>query len=203
MPRLICRPLTNIDLPAIVHLDQLCFGGLWSLDGYRRELDSPNSDLIVLSRPEAIGATEAIIGIGSLWAILDEAHITLLGIAPSHRGLGLGQWLLGQLLWRAHHRQLARATLEVRPSNQAALAIYSKFGFTEAGRRHHYYADDEDAMILWRSGLRHPDYQAQWRQTLIPIHQRLQSREWRILQGDAASNPLANDASFSEKINVY
>jgi len=203
MPRLICRPLARIDLPAIVHLDQLCFGGLWSLEGYRRELDSPSSDLMVLSRPDVTGTAEVIIGIGSLWAILDEAHITLLGIAPSHRGLGLGHWLLGQLLWRAHRRQLTRATLEVRPSNQVALSIYTKFGFTEAGRRRQYYADGEDALILWRSGLGHPDYPRQWQTTITPVHQRLQSQGWHILQRDVVDNPVKNDINFSEKFNVY
>jgi ribosomal-protein-alanine N-acetyltransferase len=46
------------------------------------------------------------------------------------------------------------ATLEVKPSNQAALSLYQKFGFIEAGRRRGYYKDTgEDALILWRNGL--------------------------------------------------
>ncbi|MFB2894724.1 hypothetical protein ACE1CI_17585 [Aerosakkonemataceae cyanobacterium BLCC-F50] len=48
---LIIQPLTTDFLPAVVELDQKCFAGLWTLEGYQRELDSPNSDvLLILTR---------------------------------------------------------------------------------------------------------------------------------------------------------
>jgi ribosomal-protein-alanine N-acetyltransferase len=42
------KHLTEADLSAVLELDQICFGGLWTLEGYQRELDSPNSDLLGL-----------------------------------------------------------------------------------------------------------------------------------------------------------
>ena len=46
---------------------------------------------------------------------------------------------------------LAFLTLEVRPTNTAAIALYQRFGFTEAGRRKNYYdLPKEDALILTR-----------------------------------------------------
>ncbi|MFM6450904.1 MAG: ribosomal-protein-alanine N-acetyltransferase, partial [Planktothrix sp.] len=39
--------LTDDQLSAVVELDQRCLGGLWTIDGYQREIDSPNSDLII------------------------------------------------------------------------------------------------------------------------------------------------------------
>lgn len=43
-------------------------------------------------------------------------------------------------------------TLEVRPSNAAAIALYTRFGFREAGRRRNYYdLPKEDALILTRT----------------------------------------------------
>jgi ribosomal-protein-alanine N-acetyltransferase len=43
-------------------------------------------------------------------------------------------------------------TLEVRPSNPAAIALYERFGFVSAGTRPRYYADTgEDALIMWRT----------------------------------------------------
>ena len=51
------------------------------------------------------------------------------------------------LVARANH--LAFLSLEVRPSNQAAIALYQGFGFIEAGRRRNYYdLPKEDALIL-------------------------------------------------------
>jgi ribosomal-protein-alanine N-acetyltransferase len=44
----------------------------------------------------------------------------------------------------------ARYTLEVRTSNDEAIAMYRRFGFRPAGRRRRYYHDNgEDALIMW------------------------------------------------------
>ncbi|WP_215609107.1 ribosomal protein S18-alanine N-acetyltransferase [Leptothoe spongobia] len=152
MTSLTCRILNDELLPAVLELDRLCLGGLWTEAGYRREIDSPNSDLLVLL------ADQDIIGLGCLWAILDEAHITTLAIHPDYHRQRLGQFLLIQLLYLAGKRTLTHATLEVRASNQRALSLYQKFDFRTAGRRKRYYKDDEDALILWRSQLQTPEF---------------------------------------------
>lgn len=153
------QPLQPNQLAAVVELDQVCLGGLWSLEGYQRELDSPNSELLVLSVPQGKSEQYRIIGVGCFWAILEEAHITLLAIHPDYQRQGLGQVLLLTLLEKAVKRGLERATLEVRESNEAALGLYKKFGFKVAGRRKGYYQHTkEDALILWLGGLQQPDF---------------------------------------------
>lgn len=162
------KPLTAQLLPEVLKLDQCCLGGLWTLEGYQRELASPNSDLLVFT-----DATDALVGLGCLWAILEEAHITILAIQPIYRQQGLGQALLYALLVAAQQRQLERATLEVRVSNQSALALYRKFGFQDVGLRRRYYQDTgEDALILWRNGLARPEFQ----QTLLDWQQQVSDR---------------------------
>lgn len=94
-----------------------------------------------------------LLGIGCLWAILEEAHITTLAVEPSYQGQKLGLLLLSDLLLCGYRRGLTRATLEVRVSNQKALNLYQKFDFKEAGQRKRYYADGENARILWRNHL--------------------------------------------------
>jgi ribosomal-protein-alanine N-acetyltransferase len=43
-----------------------------------------------------------------------------------------------------------RATLEVRPSNRGAIALYEQAGFAAAALRPRYYSDnDEDALLMW------------------------------------------------------
>jgi len=50
---------------------------------------------------------------------------------------------------RAKQNDCAFITLEVRPSNSGAIALYQKFGFVEAGRRKRFYRNpDEDGLIL-------------------------------------------------------
>lgn len=102
-----------------------------------------------------------LLGVGCLWAILEEAHITTLAIEPAYQGQKLGQLLLSRLLLCARQRGLTHATLEVRASNHKALKLYQKFNFQEAGVRKRYYADDENARILWRSELQSDEALAQ------------------------------------------
>lgn len=177
--------LTTKHLPAILELDQLCFGGLWTPDGYQRELDSPNSDLIGLVTPPASPASPPpLLAMGCFWTILDEAHITILAVHPLYRHQGLGQALLTALLTlAAQSRALKRATLEVRATNSSALSLYQKFGFKPAGRRRGYYQDKgggEDALILWRGDLMPPDFSqtlANWQQESIT---RLSAFGWNL-----------------------
>ena len=193
-------------LPCAVELDRLCFGGLWAIEGYRRELDSPNSDLLGLwtwetedcesgqnragqgapPLPNGAGTgapplqiSPTLIGVGCLWAILEEAHIIMLAIHPSFQRQGLGQALLLALLKSACDRQLERSTLEVRSSNLAAVDLYKKFGFKEAGRRKRYYEDTgEDALVMWRSGLEKPEFQQYLAVEKMQICDRLNQKKW-------------------------
>lgn len=183
------HPLTAQDLDAVVALDQLCFGGLWTRSGYERELESPCSQILVLKAglaastksdltpkrsanlPSSLPVATSIVGLGCFWSILEEAHITILAVHPDYRHQGFGQLLLYALLRDAKRRQLEWATLEVKPSNQAALFLYHKFGFSEAGRRRRYYKDTgEDALILWRSGLQSSEFE----ETLTNCYQQIE-----------------------------
>jgi [ribosomal protein S18]-alanine N-acetyltransferase len=177
--------LKKEQLHQVVELDQLSLGGLWCLDSYQKELESPNSVLLVLSsqnlRRDGSISGEKLLGLGCFWSILEEAHITILMVHPDFQGQGLGQLLLWGLLNYAVQKNLERATLEVRTSNGIALSLYEKFGFKTAGRRRGYYQDTgEDAFILWRNGLHYPEFKhnlSQWQQQ---IHQRLLQKKWII-----------------------
>jgi ribosomal-protein-alanine N-acetyltransferase len=173
------QSLTTEHLSAIVELDQACFGGLWTMDAYQRELDSPNSDLLGLFSP---GSSLRLLGIGCFWSILEEAHITILAVHPQYHCQGLGQALLYSLLKTASDRGLERATLEVRASNLAAISLYQKFGFKTAGRRRRYYKDNgEDALILWLSDLQQPQFQATLLEWHTMVSDRLSKFSWQLL----------------------
>jgi ribosomal-protein-alanine N-acetyltransferase len=201
------KPLTLEQLNAVVELDQLCFGGLWTRSGYERELESPNSQLLSLEAASEQGESgfqtsssevltqnsqtadsetaptrsNALIGLGCYWSILEEAHITILAVHPDYQHQGLGQLLLYALLRDAKRRRLEWATLEVKPSNQAALSLYQKFGFIEAGRRRRYYKDTgEDALILWRGGLQKQDFEETLANCYQQAHQRLHDCGWQL-----------------------
>ena len=159
MKSLFVKNATLQEVPEILALDKICFGGIWSEAGYKREIDSPNSFILLLFLNRDNNKTTQLIGLGCLWSIVEEAHITLLGIHPDYHRQGLGQLLLTFLLENAVARKLERATLEVKITNFAAIALYQKFGFKIAGRRKNYYPKTkEDAFILWRTGLEKPEF---------------------------------------------
>jgi ribosomal-protein-alanine N-acetyltransferase len=86
--------------------------------------------------------------------VLDEAHLLTIGVTPALQGQGLGGRFLGWLCARAQHDGVASFYLEVRPSNRAALALYTRADFVEIGRRRGYYpAQDgrEDAIVMRRA----------------------------------------------------
>jgi len=99
--------------------------------------------------PEAPPTRELIVGFVGLWLMVGGAHIVTIAVRDSHRRRGIGELLLIATIEQAiAHRQEA-ITLECRASNEAALAMYEKYGFKRVGLRRRYYADEnEDAVAM-------------------------------------------------------
>ena len=71
-------------------------------------------------------------------------------VDPELRRRGIATALLERLLERVAPD--AQLTLEVRRSNDGAIALYERFGFRSAGVRRRYYQDNgEDALVMWRT----------------------------------------------------
>ena len=80
---------------------------------------------------------------------VDEFEILNMAVSPAHRRNGIGTKLLESALEFSRTAGSARAHLEVRASNEPAIALYARHGFTECGRRFRYYRDPvEDALLL-------------------------------------------------------
>lgn len=133
-------------------------------------------------RSEANGAggkgpgREPILGFGGMWILYDEAHVTTIGVDPSERGRGLGEWLLLALVEEAIRRGATWLTLEVRVSNEPALSLYRKYGFAVQGTRKRYYSDNnEDAHVMWSRSLQDPAYRAELADLRRALFERLGS----------------------------
>ena len=87
----------------------------------------------------------------SAWLLPGELHINNVAVIPAWRRQGLGRQLLRAVLASAEAEGAARATLEVRQSNVAALRLYEGLGFKAIAVRPDYYLEPvEDALVLWR-----------------------------------------------------
>jgi len=110
---------------------------------------------------EAEASREPIVGFVGVWLTPDEAHIITIAVRESHRGRGIGELLLIATIALATLNEREVVTLEVRASNQAAQALYEKYGFERVGVRHRYYSDNhEDAVVMTTEPIRSTSYQA-------------------------------------------
>ncbi|HEX5417805.1 MAG TPA: ribosomal protein S18-alanine N-acetyltransferase [Chloroflexota bacterium] len=118
------------------------------------------------SRPTStLPSNERVVGFAGMWLMLDEAHVTTIGVKPELRGHGLGELLFATLMEIAMNVGARRVTLEVRVSNYSAQALYRKYTFREEGIRRRYYSDNnEDALIMWSEALDAPLFQQRFRQ---------------------------------------
>jgi ribosomal-protein-alanine N-acetyltransferase len=79
----------------------------------------------------------------------DEFEILNMAVSGAHRRHGIGSKLFESALEVSRKAGSARVYLEVRASNEPAIALYKRHGFTECGRRVRYYRDPvEDAILL-------------------------------------------------------
>ena len=186
MSIIVTQTLKASQVPAIVALDEICLGGIWTAQGYQREIDSPNSTLLILnSLDRQTTENPKMIGMACLWSIVEEAHITLLAVHPDYRQEGFGTLLLLCLLQDAIARNLAWATLEVKNDNKKAINLYQKFGFEVAGTRKKYYKSNDDALILWLKKLQNVEFKialTQWQQDL---EVRLSNNNYRWCQSQS------------------
>ncbi len=139
------REWTANDIPAAAMIERTCLGEPWSLDTLKQWRSAAHFFAYVL---EADGV---IAGYVCGTALFEDAELLRVAVLPPYRGKGFGKLLTERFLEGAAARGAERAFLEVRPSNQAALALYQKQGFQKNRLRKRYYADGEDGLEMMKS----------------------------------------------------
>jgi tRNA threonylcarbamoyladenosine biosynthesis protein TsaB len=136
------RPMTALDISAALSvLEESPEAATWSRDSL---LDAASRGMAWTAEVEGLVA-----GILIGQAAADEFEILNLAVANVHRGHGVATRLVGAALDSARAAGAAKTYLEVRSSNERAIALYSKLGVHISGRRPRYYRDpEEDAILL-------------------------------------------------------
>lgn len=140
------RAATISDLPAVMHLETLFpQGDRISVRSWRRFL--AREDCVWVADADGVlGAVVVLPRTGS-----GVARIYSLAVDEQARGRGVGRALIKAALIRAAKAGCARMSLEVRPDNDAARALYRKCGFHERGIKPDHYADGTAALIMDRA----------------------------------------------------
>lgn len=133
--------LTFSDAPLLAAIHAAAFAKPWTQSEFERLLRSPgvggwrageNAFLLIRS-------------------VADEMEILTLATVPSVRRRGLARGLMQELQKALETYEVKRCFLEVNASNQAALALYRHFNFSEISRRKAYYqmpGGYEDAIVM-------------------------------------------------------
>ena len=129
------------DIPRIAELEALCFREPWTVRALADSMQNPFFEMLVSERGGRI------VGYAGYQRALDEAQIANVATAPEARRTGVAREILCDLIRRWKEQGLASATLEVRPSNAAAISLYASLGFVREGRRPRFYSDGEDAEL--------------------------------------------------------
>ena len=146
--RLIFRPMTQGDADAVAELELKCFAMPWSRADFFREVKNELAEYVVGE------LDKKIVAYAGAWVSFEQAEVMHVAVEPKLRGQGIGTLLFGELIKAVKARGAKSITLEVRPSNAAAIKLYESFGLKSVGRRKNYYRDnDEDALIMWNTKL--------------------------------------------------
>ena len=134
------------DIAAVHELESLSFSNPWPDSTFLGEVQNRGISFpMVLVRPE----DGLVVGYVMYWLIRDEVQINNFAVHPDFRGRGLGEAALRLVLSEVREQGAVFATLEVRVSNTAALALYGKLGFKVLGTRKAYYTNPvEDASVM-------------------------------------------------------
>ena len=136
------RRLTYSDLPSVLSIERRSFPTPWSLAMFVLELSKPSGICLAAASDQGLAGYLVCSRYADVW------HLMNVAVTPDARRQGIATMLMRNLFDSAGSD--ARYTLEVRTSNEEAIAMYRHFGFRPAGRRRRYYHDNgEDALIMW------------------------------------------------------
>ncbi len=152
LPELFCRiisanttvePMKPEHISQIAEIESRCFSMPWTEKSLSDELGNENAHFL------AAVFDGTVIGYVGVIEICGEADITNVAVLPEYRRCGTGEKLMKEAEKGAVTRNCDSITLEVRVSNTAAISLYNKSGYEQAGIRKGFYEKPkEDALLM-------------------------------------------------------
>ena len=146
----VVREATLADLLAVFRIEKASFDQPWPFVAFERHLDA-EAFLVAVEDVDGTGGGP-IVG----YVVADFVphrrrrlgHVKDLAVHPDRRGRGIGARLLEEAIHTLTTGGSTSVKLEVRRSNEPAIALYREFGFEFYRVVSGYYEDGEDAYVM-------------------------------------------------------
>jgi len=147
------RKFTMDDLKSVTQVNLTClpenYTDYFFADLYRR---FPETFIVAENDGAVVGYIMCRIEVGlsnfGLGGLAKKGHVVSVAVMPEHRRRGIGEALVNQAVEGMLQYGAKQCYLEVRMTNEAAINLYKKLGFTITRTIHGYYADAEDAYVM-------------------------------------------------------
>ena len=148
---IVFRRMVQEDADGVARVEAACMPVPWSRQSFWEEASHTDAYYLLA---ENAGKDGLIVAYAGCWVLANEGHITNVAVDPAYQGMGLGRRLMNELILRVKELGVDSMTLEVRPSNQVAINLYTSLGFRSVGQRPKYYTNPvEAAEIMWNTRL--------------------------------------------------
>lgn len=142
---MIIREMQEKDLDQVCQIEEDNFSMPWSRQAFLDSIRHPEQLYLVAEQDERIR------GYCGMWIVLEEGQINNVAVDREFRRQGVASAMFEAFLKQGYEMGARRFTLEVRESNQSAIALYEKFSFQNAGIRKNFYDKPvEHAVIMWK-----------------------------------------------------
>lgn len=148
MSGLVVREMGPEQVDGVHCIFQECFTmETWSRASIAYELTNPIALTLVAMDGEKVA------GFVNVHHIVGEGDLNDIAVSAPYRRKGVASLLLEELFARGRAAGISCYTLEVRASNQGAIAFYEKMGFAKVGERKNYYSKPVENALLYRVDL--------------------------------------------------
>ena len=131
------------DLEEAYEIELLTNPSPWSFDNFKSSFEVGHQGLVCKEEGK-------ILGFLIFSAIRPEAHLLSIAVKETQQTKGIGSLLLKSMINQCKVMGINQVFLEVRVSNEKAIAFYQKNGFEKDAIRDKYYSGDipEDALLM-------------------------------------------------------
>ena len=134
--------ISENDIAAVAALEKEIFSDAWSEKSIQETFEQNHAIII--------GAWEedVLVGYVIFYYVLDEGEIARIAVSPQYRRKGIADRLFTGVLKECEKKVITRILLDVRVSNEPAIAFYKKCGFNEDGIRKGFYEQPKENALL-------------------------------------------------------